>query len=43
MYAEFVKVAEKNPYAWFNGGPAETEETIGTVSTRNRMICLPCM
>lgn len=41
MYGEFAKVAEKNQYAW-NYGHAESEESIGTVSKKNRMICLPC-
>jgi hypothetical protein len=43
LYAEFAKVAEKNPLAWNFGKPAATEETIGTVSKKNRMICYPCM
>ena len=42
LYADFAKVAEQNPLAWNYGQPAATEETIGTVSKRNRMICLPC-
>jgi hypothetical protein len=42
MYAEFAKVAEKNPLAWNYGQPAATEEIIGTVSKKNRMICFPC-
>lgn len=42
MYAEFAKVAEKNPYAWSYGSPAETKESISKVTKRNRMICLPC-
>lgn len=42
MYAEFAKVAEGNEYAWSFGAKAETEESIGTVGRRNRMICLPC-
>lgn len=41
LYAEFAKVAEHNPLAW-NYGNAETEESIGTLSKRNRMICFPC-
>ena len=43
MYAEFAKVAEGNPYAWSHGSPAATEESIGKVTKKNRMICLPCM
>lgn len=42
LYAEFAKVAEKNPLAWNYGQPAATESTIGTVSKKNRMICFPC-
>lgn len=42
MYAEFAKVAEGNEYAWSYGSEAETAESIGTVTRRNRMICLPC-
>ena len=42
LYAEFAKVAKRNPYAWNFGRSAETEETIGTVTKRNRMICFPC-
>ena len=42
MYAEFAKVADGNEYAWSYGSKAETEESIGAVTKRNRMICLPC-
>jgi hypothetical protein len=42
LYADFAKVAEKNPFAWNYGQPAATEEVIGTVSKKNRMICFPC-
>jgi hypothetical protein len=42
MYADFAKVAEGNEYAWSYGTPAETAESIGTPSKRNRMICHPC-
>lgn len=42
MYAEFAKIAERQPYAWNYGKPAATEEFIGTVSKKNRMICFPC-
>lgn len=42
MYAEFAKVAEGNEYAWSYGGMAETAQSIGEVTKRNRMICLPC-
>lgn len=41
MYAEFAQVAEQNPHAWTYGKPAETAESIGTVTKRNRMICFP--
>ena len=41
MYAEFAKVAEHNPYAW-NYSKTETEESIGTVTKQNRMVCFPC-
>jgi acetyl-CoA acetyltransferase len=41
LYAEFAKVAEQNPLAWNYGKPAETAESIGTVTKRNRMICFP--
>ncbi|KAF3932548.1 hypothetical protein ABW20_dc0103852 [Dactylellina cionopaga] len=40
LYGDFAKVAEKNPYAW-NYGKQVAEETIGTVSKKNRMICFP--
>lgn len=42
MYAEFAKVAESNEYAWSYGTTTETAESIGSVTKRNRMICLPC-
>ncbi|CAK3980488.1 acetyl- transferase like [Lecanosticta acicola] len=41
MYAEFAKIAESNAYAWNHGAPAETAESIGMVSKKNRMICFP--
>ena len=41
LYAEFAKVAEQHPYAWNYGSPAESAESIGSVSKKNRMICLP--
>ena len=40
LYAEFANVAASNSYSWST--TAETAETIGTVSKKNRMICLPC-
>lgn len=42
LYAEFARVAEKNPNAWNYGQDAATEKTIKTVTKRNRMICFPC-
>lgn len=42
LYGEFAKVAEKHPRAWSYGEKTETEETIGTVSDRNRMVYSPC-
>lgn len=42
LYADFAKVAEKNPLAWNYGLRAATEQTIGTVTKKNRMICFPC-
>ncbi|KAH7355297.1 hypothetical protein BKA65DRAFT_498097 [Rhexocercosporidium sp. MPI-PUGE-AT-0058] len=41
LYADFAKVAEGNPLAWNYGKPAATENEIGTVSKKNRMICFP--
>jgi hypothetical protein len=42
LYADFGKVAASNPYAWNYGKEAETAQSIGTVSKKNRMICFPC-
>lgn len=42
LYADFAKVAERNSMSWMYGEKAETEESIGTVTGRNRMICYPC-
>lgn len=42
LYAQFSQVASQNPYSWNYGKPADTAESIGTVSKRNRMICFPC-
>lgn len=42
LYAEFAKTAEHQQYAWNYRKPAATAEMIGTVSAKNRMICLPC-
>ncbi|EKD17437.1 acetyl-CoA acetyltransferase [Drepanopeziza brunnea f. sp. 'multigermtubi' MB_m1] len=41
LYADFAKVAEKNPLSWNYGQPAATEASIGIVSKKNRMICFP--
>ncbi|QVM07084.1 hypothetical protein D8B26_001787 [Coccidioides posadasii str. Silveira] len=41
LYGEFARVAEKNPLAWSYGKPAETPQSIGTVTKRNRLICSP--
>ncbi|KAF8855344.1 acetyl-CoA acetyltransferase [Acephala macrosclerotiorum] len=41
LYADFAKVAEKTELAWNYGQPAATEEAIGAVSKKNRMICFP--
>ncbi len=41
LYADFAKVAEKQPYAWNYGKPV-SKEVIGTVTKKNRMICFPC-
>jgi hypothetical protein len=43
LYSNFAEVAEKNPLAWNHGKNPETEETIGTVTKKNRMICFPCI
>lgn len=42
LYAQFSEVASRHPYAW-NYPRYDNEETIGTVSKKNRMICFPCM
>ncbi|KAI4722969.1 hypothetical protein E4T48_00743 [Aureobasidium sp. EXF-10727] len=41
LYAEFAQVANKNPLAWNFPRTPETENIIGRVSSRNRMICSP--
>ncbi|PSN63113.1 hypothetical protein BS50DRAFT_530735 [Corynespora cassiicola Philippines] len=40
LYAEFSKVAERQPYAW-NHGRSDDETTIATIGKKNRMICFP--
>ncbi|KAB8801893.1 hypothetical protein FH972_026714 [Carpinus fangiana] len=42
LYGDFAKVAEHLPTAWNYGKKAETEQSIGTVTKKNRMICFPC-
>jgi hypothetical protein len=42
MYADFAKVAAKNPVAWSYGNPTLSEEVIGMASKKNRMISFPC-
>lgn len=41
LYAEFSEVAKKNEYAW-SYGSSSSEEEIGTIGKKNRMICHPC-
>lgn len=41
LYADFAKVAEKNEHAW-SYGKRLSEEEIGKVGPKNRMICYPC-
>ncbi|KAK5076677.1 hypothetical protein LTS08_005848 [Lithohypha guttulata] len=41
LYGEFARVASGCEYAWSYGKMAETEEGIGRVTGRNRMICFP--
>ncbi|KAJ5444418.1 uncharacterized protein N7458_008290 [Penicillium daleae] len=41
LYAEYSRVAAKNPIAWTHGKEPDTAETIGKITKRNRMICLP--
>lgn len=43
LYAAFAKVAEQNLNSWNYGKPPASQGDIGTVSRRNRMICLPCV
>lgn len=42
LYGHFADVAKRCEYAW-NYGKAESEQSIKTVTARNRMICFPCM
>ena len=41
LYAEFAQVAAQNRYAWSYGKPPETAASIGTVTSRNRLIATP--
>ncbi|GAM88341.1 hypothetical protein ANO11243_063740 [Dothideomycetidae sp. 11243] len=41
LYAEFARVAAGDEYAWSYGREPVTEEGIGRVDGRNRMICYP--
>ncbi|CAF9925191.1 MAG: hypothetical protein GOMPHAMPRED_003821 [Gomphillus americanus] len=42
LYAEFARIAAQSEYSWNYGRPPATEQEIGSVSIRNRMICFPC-
>jgi hypothetical protein len=42
LYAEYAQVAAQNPIAWTHGKDPDTADTIGKITKRNRMICLPC-
>lgn len=41
LYARFSEVSAKHPCSW-NYGRVDSEEVIGGVSKKNRMICFPC-
>ncbi|KAF9893697.1 hypothetical protein FE257_009865 [Aspergillus nanangensis] len=41
LYANFAAVSAQNPLSWNYGKPADTAESIATVTKRNRMICSP--
>ncbi|KAL4893126.1 hypothetical protein BDV59DRAFT_207930 [Aspergillus ambiguus] len=41
LYGNFAQIAEKIPVSWNYGKPAETANSIATVSKKNRMICTP--
>ncbi|KAF3394611.1 hypothetical protein F1880_004981 [Penicillium rolfsii] len=41
LYAEYSRVASQNPIAWAHGKEPDTADTIGKITKRNRMICLP--
>ncbi len=42
LYADFAKISKSNEFSWNYNQQAPTEEEIGTVTSRNRMICFPC-
>jgi hypothetical protein len=42
LYAEFARVASRNPMAWNYGKEPATPESIRTVTKKNRLICIPC-
>jgi hypothetical protein len=42
LYAYFSQIASQNQYAWNYGMEAQTIDSIGTLSKKNRMICFPC-
>ncbi|KAE8372227.1 hypothetical protein BDV26DRAFT_286128 [Aspergillus bertholletiae] len=41
LYSHFNQVAATNPYSWNYQSKPETPESIGQVTPKNRMICLP--
>lgn len=43
LYADFAQTAVRNQNSWNHGKPPASNKEIGTVSPRNRIICLPCM
>lgn len=43
LYEEFARIAAQNHYSWNYGKPPASKKEIGTISRRNRLICLPCM
>jgi len=43
LYAEFAEISKNNEFSWNYNQQAPTEEEIGTVTSRNRMICFPCI
>lgn len=43
LYALFAGTASQNPVAWNYGKPAQTQETIGNIDKKNRLISFPCI